>query len=216
MGQFPAAVTVIRRSLSDWWYNWFNLALINVVWALAAATIVLAPPATIGAFFAANELASGRSVGLGDFVTGFRSFFLVSYVWALVNIVAAVLIGVSVLFYSQLGTQWALALLLVVAAIGLGWLAVQFYALPYLIELEQKHLLVALRNGLFTGLASPLYTAVLLVFVTIVVASSIIVVPLILFGGPCLIALLANRAVRERLVAFGIRPPPANVTDENK
>lgn len=45
--------------------------------------------------------------------------------------------------------------------LGLGWLVVQFYALPYLIEQEGQHLGQALRIGLLTALAAPGYTLVL-------------------------------------------------------
>lgn len=215
MAQLSASVQVIRRSLGDWWYDWVNLALINVVWVLAVLTIALAPPATLGAFYATNQLARGRSVSVGDFIAGFRRYFLLSYAWAAANAAAALLVWSGIRFYSQFGADWSLILLLVVIAIGLGWLVVQFYTLPYLIEQEQRNVLVALRNGLFTGLASPLYTLVLAIFSGAIIALSLALVALIFLGGPCLIALLANHAVRERLVTFGIRPQPDNAGEQN-
>ncbi|MBI5671444.1 MAG: DUF624 domain-containing protein [Chloroflexi bacterium] len=214
MGQLSASVYVIRRALADWWYDWVSLALINVVWALAVLTLVLAPPATLAAFYATNQLAQGRSVSVSDFVSGFRQYFLLSYAWAAVNVMAAVLVWSGIRFYGQFGADWSLLLLLLVVAIGLGWLVVQFYALPYLMEQEQRNVLVALRNGLFTGLASPLYTLVLAIFSGAIIALSLALVALIFLGGPCLIALLANHAVRERLVTFGIRPQPNSSGDQ--
>jgi uncharacterized membrane protein YesL len=214
MGQLSAALHVIRRSLTDWWYDWVNMVLINVIWALGLVTVVLAPPTTIGAFYAVNQLTQGRSIRFSDFVEGFRRYFWLSYVWALLNVAAAVLAWNGFIFYGQIQEAWGVFILTLVMMIALGWFIIQFYALPYLIEQEQKNILVALRNSLLTGLASPLYTLIVVAFAAIIVVVSIAIVAPIFLGGPCLIALLSNHAVRERLVTFGIRPTPENDSDQ--
>ncbi|MCP4277991.1 MAG: hypothetical protein GY779_16730, partial [Gammaproteobacteria bacterium] len=66
----------------------------------------------------------------------------------------------AVWFYGHWESVWAGVLQGGFLAIGLGWLVVQFYALPFLMEQEQAHLKTAFRNGLFTMLAAPGYTAV--------------------------------------------------------
>lgn len=208
MGQLSAAFGVIRRSLTDWWYDWVNMILINAVWAFGLVTIVLAPPTTFGAFYAVNQLAHGHSVHFSDFVDGFRRYFWVSYVWALINVAAAVLVWSSLLFYGQIEAGWSVLVLTFVLMIALGWFIMQFYALPYLIEQEQKNLLIALRNSLFTGLASPLYTLIVVGFTVIIAAASIAIIAPVLLGGPCMVALLSNHAVRERLITFGLRQSP--------
>jgi uncharacterized membrane protein YesL len=214
MKQFMSALGVIKRSLIDWWYDWVNMVLINIVWAFGLVTIILAPPTTLGAFYAINRLTEGRSIHFTDFIEGFRRYFWLSYAWALVNVAAAVLAWSGFLFYGQLQTGLSTVLMTVVVMLALGWFIIQFFALPYLIEQEQKNLLVALRNSLFTGLASPLYTVIVVVFSAIIVVVSIAVIAPIFLGGPCLIALLANHAVRERLITFGIRPQPENEVDQ--
>lgn len=212
MGQLSAALRIIRRSLIDLWYEWVNMVLINIVWSLGLLTIVLAPPITVGAFYAVNQLAQGRSIHFSDFIEGFRRYFWLSYAWSLLNVAAAILAWSSLLFYGQLQQGWSILILTFIMMIALGWFIIQFYALPYLIEQEQKNLLVALRNSLFTGLASPLYTLIVVGFSTIIGIISIVTIAPVFLGGPCLIALVANHAVCERLVAFGIRTPPDNDT----
>lgn len=206
MSQFSAALRVLKRTLMDWWYDGISLALINVIWVLAVLTIILAPPATLAVFFAANQMAQGRGFRFSDFVEGFRRYFLLSYGWGLLNVGAGILIVSSLLFYGQLASEWGLFLFTVVLFVTVWWLVVQFYTLPYLIEQERKNILIALRNGLFTAFASPLYTLVLGAFVVLILGLSIALVIPIFLGVPCLIAVLANRAVRERLIAFGLRP----------
>lgn len=213
MAQATAALLVVKRAFGDWWYGWVGLALINIVWALAVLTLILAPPATVGAFYAANQAAQGQSIRFGDFISGFRRYFLVSYGWGLLNVIAAILVYSSILFYGQMGSDLGLLLLSLVLMIATGWVIVQFYALPYLIEQERKNVLVALRNGLFTLFASPLYSLVLALVVALIIGLSVALVALLFLGGPFLVALLANYAVRERLVTFGLRSTPDSPTD---
>jgi uncharacterized membrane protein YesL len=94
---------------------------------------------------------------------------------------------------------------LIALVIGVGWLVVQFYALAFYVEQEDKRLRVAWRNGLFTALASPIYTLILTLFVAGLLFLSVSIPALVFVGVPAVIALLANRAVNERLETFRIR-----------
>jgi uncharacterized membrane protein YesL len=204
------ALRVIPQALGNWWYGWTNLAAINVAWILCCITIVLGPPATFGLFHAANEAAHQRNVGMADFTRGLRLYFRQSWLWGALNAIVVFLVWTNIRFYGQFRETWAGVLLLVTLALALVWLAVQFYALPYLMEQEEKRLRTALRNGLFTALASPLYTLVLLAAAGAIVGLSIQLPILLLLGGPPLLAILANQAVLERLGTFGkITQPPA-------
>jgi hypothetical protein len=72
-------------------------------------------------------------------------------------------------------------------------------------EQERKHLGMALRNGLFTALAAPGYTTVVAGVAALIAALSVAVVAPLFLGGPCLIAALGNRAVRERVETYRVR-----------
>src|SRR5439155_7737879 len=85
------------------------------------------------------------------------------------------------------------------------WLVTQFYALPYFMEQSEKRLLLAMRNGLFTALASPLYTLIVVGFAAIIAVISVALVALLFLGGPAYIAILGSRAVLERIETFGVR-----------
>jgi hypothetical protein len=76
-------------------------------------------------------------------------------------------------------------------------------------EQEQKRLRSALRNGLFTALAAPGYTLVVVGLTVLTIALSVGFVFPLFFGAPCLIAVLGNRAVLERLEVFGVREQEA-------
>ena len=111
--------------------------------------------------------------------------------------------------------MWAGLLKSFYVLLGVGWLIVQFYALPYLMEQERKNVGIALRNGLFNALAAPGYTLFVFAFAVLMVGLSVGLVFPLLFGGPCLVAAVGNRAVMERLETYGVRERGA-VTAENE
>jgi uncharacterized membrane protein YesL len=205
MRKWPVPLQVIGQALRDWWDDWFNMAVISLVWLLCWVTVVLGPPATFGVYYVTNQLARGRSLGLRGLLEGGRRYFLKSWLWMLLNLVAAAVMVSNIWFYGQFDADWAVIVRLFFPFLGLAWLIVQFYALPYLMEQEEESLRLALRNGLFTFLAAPGYTAVVAGLAALVAALSVILMAPLLLGSPCLIATLGNRAVRERVETFRVR-----------
>lgn len=203
--KWPVPLQVIGQALRDWWDDWVNMAVINSIWLLCWVTIVLGPPATFGLYYVTNQLAHGRSLGPRGLLEGGRRYFLKSWLWMLLNLVAAAVLAANIWFYGQFDADWAGIVRVFALFLSLAWLVVQFYALPYLMEQEEKSLKLALRNGLFTFLAAPGYTAVVAGLAALLVFLSVWLVAPLLLGTPCLIAALGNRAVRERLETYGVR-----------
>jgi len=193
------------QALRDWWDDWVNMVVINLVWLLCWLTVVLGPPATFGIYYVTNQLAHGQSLGLRGMIEGGKRYFFHSWLWMLLNLAVGLLLTVNLMFYQQFTSTWAELLRAFHVFLGLVWLIVQFYALPYLMEQERKHLGMALRNGLFTALASPGYTLVVAGLAALVVVLSLVVIAPLFLGGPCLIAALGNRAVRERVETYRVR-----------
>ena len=203
--RLPVPLQVVVQALYDWWDDWVNMALISLIWLLCWATIVLGPPATFGLYYVTNQLAHGRSLGLRGLLEGGRRYFLKSWLWMLLNLVAAAVMVTNIWFYAQFDADWAGIVQVFPLFLGLAWLVVQFYALPYLMEQKDESLKLALRNGLFTLLAAPGYTAVVAGLAALIAVLSVLLVAPLLLGGPCLIAALGNRAVRERLETYRMR-----------
>jgi uncharacterized membrane protein YesL len=203
----PPPLNVVIQSIADWWDALFVLAGLSILWVLAWMTVVLGPPATLGLFSVANELAHGRGAGWEEFIAGARGYLVKSLLWGLMNLAALVLFSVSFIFYGQVRSVWGLSLQMMVLVICLLWLSAQFYTLPFLLEQEQKRILLAVKNGLMTSLASPIYTLVIVVLTVLVSGVSLILVFPLILGVPGLVAVLSNRALLERLETFGIRTP---------
>lgn len=202
MKQLISALQVIQESLGEAWYSWITLIILNLLLTLCWITIVLGPPATFGLYYAVHSLTTTNSTSWRELVEGAKRYALKSWLWMLLNIAVVFTLRVSIDFYSRM-TETAV-LLVLVALIGAFWFCVQFYALPYLMEQENKQLRLALRNGLLTLLASPLYTLILLIFVGLLLYIGLSLPMLLILGIPSLIVMVGTRAVRERLRTFNI------------
>jgi uncharacterized membrane protein YesL len=205
ISESPVPLQVIGQAFRDWWDDWVNMVVLNLLWWLAWLTIVLGPPATFGLYYVTNNLAHGQSLGPRGLLEGGRLYFLQSWVWLLLNLIVVLVIGANYFFYASLTPAWANFLQAAFLLLGLAWLVVQFYALPYFMEQEEKHVALALRNGLFTALAAPGYTFVVVGAAMLVAGLSAGTVALLFLGGPCLIAALGYRAVLERLETYRVR-----------
>jgi uncharacterized membrane protein YesL len=213
MNRLWEPLRVIKQAFIDWWDALVSLILLNLVWALCWLTVILGPPATFVLYYAANELAHGHGYDYKDLVQVGRKYFVVSWLWALLNVLVLSILGVNAVFYSasmDLGHIVLLELAIFMIAL---WLIVQFYAIPYFMEQHDQRLQVAFRNSFFTIFKSPLFTLVISLFAGFVMATSLITIVLMFLGGPCLIAILGNRAVLNRLEAFGVRKPDVTVED---
>ncbi len=203
--KLPAPLRIIVDSFVDWWDDWIAIVVLNLVWALCWVTIILGPPATLALYYATNQVARGMAFDYKELIAIAEKYFLQSWLWALSNLVIVVILIVNVQFYGSGQAFGNVAIQELSIFLVAVWLIVQFYTLPYFIEQSDKRLRVAWQNSLFTLFKSPVYTLVLAVFTALVVAvSGFLIVPAFL-GGPCLIAVLGNNAVRDRLEDYGVR-----------
>jgi uncharacterized membrane protein YesL len=131
----------------------------------------------------------------------------------LLNLLVAAVSAVNVWFYGQFDEDWARIVQGFPLFLGLVWLVVQFYALPYLMEQKEESLKLALRNGLLTLLAAPGYTVVVAGLAALITLLSVWLVAPVFLGAPCLIAILGNRAVRERLETYRVQGQDTDASD---
>ena len=87
-----------------------------------------------------------------------------------------------------------------------GWIAVQFYTGPLLLESPRKRLLPALLTALLLALAEPVYTPLLAWIAAVPVLAATEIAPPLAVLGAGFVALVGNLAVIERLATFGRTP----------
>ena len=217
------AFRITWQSLKDLWDEFVLLIILNVIWSLSVL-LMIAPlllwggsnptpalalsfalfwplPIISGALcFVTNQIARGKAVGWGTFVTGLRCYWAKSLGVAVINLVVIALIASNIQFYGLIlqgtWTNFAVSIWLV---IGLYWLITQIYWFPMILELESEKVLEALRNALVLVIISPGFSvtaAVILAILTILCI--VLTVPLLLFMT-VLLLLISNRATCDRL-----------------
>ncbi len=208
-----AALRVFGRAAVDLKDALLLLAALNLLWMLLSLTLVLLPPATATMFEATHELVRGRAPEVREFFDGVRRHFLRAWAWALVNVVAWVVLLANLLFYGAFRDVWAVALQAVFAAFTAFWLVSQFYVWPFVFEQAEMSLRWALRNALLTVFAAPVFSLTLAALGAITLLLSVLLVAPLVLATTAFLCLVANHAVIDRLRAFHKLPaPPADAT----
>jgi hypothetical protein len=193
---------VIRSALVIWlsgWVSWVNLC---ILWVLCWLTVVLGPPATFGLVYAANYAVHEAPLTVKETVAGARHYFGLSWLWMAGNLLVGAIFWASMHFFGGSPVWvWQVARPVLIG-VGIFWLVVQFFALPYLIIQEQKNLLAAWKHGLLIALSAPIFTLFVAGLGLLVGLFSLILVAPLALGGPAFVAVLANEAVLERLKTY--------------
>jgi uncharacterized membrane protein YesL len=205
---------LIWKALKVWWEGWFSVLLFGFVWLLCWVTVILGPPATFGFFHAVRWWMVEKETKWDQFYRMGKKHFVTSWLWFLANLLVFFLVFANYVFYGSLESDISRLLQFLALVVGSLWLAVQLYALPYFVLLEKKSLTIAWKNGLFTILASPVFSLVVFAAIAAVGYLHLTLMPL-LFGGPGLIVMLASIAVEDRIQKFGIRERDANAPSES-
>lgn len=234
------ALAACWRACRDTWNELGPLVLANVAWFLACAAPLLLPQAwpTPGTFvlavaislaglalltpalaYVAHRVARGGSFDLGDLWDGLRRYAGVGARWLLANLAADGLIAVNLVFYPRtFEGRWVAFVWAFWLAVAALWMAMQIYLWPLLMEQERPALLRGWRNAALLVFANPVYAAVVLLLTLLLSAlSTVLVMPLILFGV-ALVALLAQHATLTLLAHYALIPDyrPAPAQDESE
>ena len=224
------ALQVIRFSLRDFWDEFVLLIMMSTLWTLAALlpsaplflltnvplilVLVLVlllmlplPIVSSGVCYVTNQLARGKAIGWGMFLTGMKRYWGKSLVVALTNLVVVFLLATNLQFYGILleGT-WTIFAVVIWMLLAIYWLLVQVFWFPMILELQSEKILLALRNALLMALFSPGFTlALALILFVLIALCLVLVVPALLFMA-ALVLLICNHATRSRL-AFARKEP---------
>jgi uncharacterized membrane protein YesL len=203
--KLPASFRVIGRSVVDWWDAWLDMVMIIIGWFVAQCTIVLGPPATFGMYSVIYEMTNGQSYGVRGLIREGKRFFWKSWQWGALNLLALAILVMNVIFYGEVQTNWAPFVQGIVIMFAILWFCVQFYTLPFFMEQEVKSVWIAMRNGLFTTLASPFFLLPILIVAAIAIVLSVLFIIPLFLGLPALIPFLGFRSLNDRLESYGLR-----------
>lgn len=198
------AVALLRDSAVEWWRNWLRLTVLNLVWMASWLTVVLGPPVTLAVYAYLERLTDNDEMTPREFAAEVRRNLLKGWLWVLPVLALLASLFVSLPFYAQFPDLWARAAEAAVALLVLGWLFLQFFALPFLFVQDTRSLRQAFRNAALTALASPLYSLIVGVALLVLFVLSVRFMGVTFLFSPVLIGLAGTLAVKERLERFGL------------
>ena len=204
------AFTIMGRTIRAAYDELFLCVYLSVLWWIGTVVIVTAAPVTLGLHRVANRMANYQRVDSSFFFEGARSHFGRGWILYLIRVGVPVLLGINIWFYFRMeGWIW-------VVGVFFGWLLVVsvmvgLYLFPLFWQQDDPDHKLVLRNAAILTLQHPLYTFLLLLFIGVIVALSVI--PLImLFLTPALIAIVVNFGLAGILQDMGLAPEPPVVS----
>lgn len=200
--KLPAPIQVLFSSWSYWWDDLTGLLFVSIIWALCWLTVILGPPATFGLFQVAYDLVGGESTGLSGLYKGAKHYFLKSWLWMGLNILVFFVLLNAINYYTQANQFIASIIAGFLTCMLVTWVTIQFYTIPFIQRQEDESFRLALRNSLFTTLASPIYTLVLALIAGGLLAISILTIVPIFLGAPVFVVILQTNALKERITTF--------------
>ncbi len=177
------------------YFSLFELLVYNLLWIAFTVLVVTAPPAFAGLYYATNQMAHEKSGKPALFFQGFRKYFGISYLWAVVNLVVVLLSLYNVWFYGGYNSLFGAIMQGFFLAVVFLWLMLQMYTFPLLLEQEQPNLWQAIRNSAVIvmqhlSLTMGLYVVLILMYIV----STLVQVPWVLFTVAAS-AFIANQVV---------------------
>ena len=157
-----------RAALRAWWREVLVLTGLNLVWTLAAFSIVALPPATAAMFYVARQvLANDGFINWQSFWHPFRRYWRAAWGWSLVFVGIGGVAAANLWTYRDApGTLWTI-LRWVWATLLVVWVVLNLFFWPFWFAEDEAHrtLRTTWRNTLVFLSAHPLPA----LFVTVIV-----------------------------------------------
>jgi uncharacterized membrane protein YesL len=210
LGGKMKAFTVMGRTIKAVYDELFLCVYLSVLWWIGTVLIITAAPATLGLHRVANRMANYQRVESSFFFEAARSNFFKGWLLYLIRVGIPVLIGVNVWFYVNMeGWMWLVGVFFV--WLLLATVMVGLYLFPLFWQQDEQNLVMVLRNAAILTLQHPIYTILLLLFIGVVAALSVIPIVLI-FLTPAIIAVTANFGLAGILQEMDMAPQPPEVS----
>lgn len=162
-------------------------------------SVIPGGPATAGLLAMAERITEGRTVRMGLFFEGVRTYWKQSWIVFGLWMLGFALLLINVQLYPQLGTMLGTFLQVVCAYLLLIWMALLIYIGPLMILQVDKRVSFIARNALIMTMGRPVFTFVTLVLMGIVVVLSIISTLLPLIATASWLVIWSFRATRQQI-----------------
>ncbi len=196
-------VRILLAAFQDIWADIWTTLAVNLICLLAWLFIMPGPPATLALFYYANRLAHGEVVDLADFWHAFRRLWAPAWRWGALFLGGVAFLAMDYFLTGQfMQGLWKSYMQGLYLALLAAWLALQFFALPFLFEQQTMSVRQALRNAVALIGRNPGFTLGLIFLVTLVLIAGTLAFFLSLMLGAVFLACAGSRAVLNRLETF--------------
>ena len=200
--EIKSAFSIIGKAFSLWWEDWVNQVLVSLAASLLGLTIILAPAALMGLLQETQDLSNDLRTGIVGFWKGFKKYFWSSLLWGFVTLFIFFIIIINIWFYFSIQAIWTPLVVVLFIFLFFLWYVIQFFAMGYFFEQEDKSLWLAWKNSALTLLAAPFFTFIIAIFVILLSAISFGLILPMMVGMPALLSLLSILSIRDRLITF--------------
>ncbi|MEA4812296.1 MAG: hypothetical protein VB108_06975 [Anaerolineaceae bacterium] len=200
MSALPKALLLAAQAVKAIWQDLWTMLAVNSLWVFSNLLVIPGPPATLALNAYANAIAAGEAVDHQDYWRYFIGSWKLGWRWGFCNLfILAILMGDHTLTSRAQDFPGKKILLGSYLALGLLWLLIQFFALPFLYEQKEKSLKQAWANSLVLMAKNPFFVLTLFITLGFSLLLSSLMFGLSLFFGAVFCSLLANFAVKYRL-----------------
>jgi uncharacterized membrane protein YesL len=204
------------KSLRDLFDDLFVLAVVNLLWLLINAPLVIVTflalnnpsalyivlllgvltlgPSTAGLYAVAERVTDGRTSSWRDFIAGLRTYATLSWRVYGLWMIGLIVILVNFQFYGQSGSSIASFLYVLFLYIALVWFGFLIYIGPLMVLQTDKRIRTIARNAALMTFGRPLFSLITLVLMAIIVVASIWLPILLLLATASFMAVWSFRA----------------------
>lgn len=151
---------LLPRAIGLWWREFAFLVMLNVIWLICQATVVLGGPATAALVYVAHRVVDGELIGLDDFWQGLRENFTAGLKWALAQLIVYGVLGFNLWFYAGRSGVAVLTLRYAWTIMALLWFAINLYFWPMHFEQADQRFRTTLSNAAKMAFLNPNATIV--------------------------------------------------------
>jgi len=193
-------LSLFGRAIVCLWQDLWTTLVVDALWLLSIILLIPGPPATLALTAYCNGIAAGEPLDHLDYWRYFKKCWGIGWKWGAINLLIFAFLAGDIFVTSRAQAFTGQKLLLgVYIALGLIWLILQFFTLPFLYEQKTMHLRQAWSNSQKLLAGNPGFVATLLIALTLVLLIGVPLFALSIFFGPVFTSLVANLAVKDRI-----------------
>ena len=200
MKNLRLVLSLFGRAIAAIWQDLWTSLVVDALWLLSNILIISGPPATLALTAYCNGIAAGEPLDHLDYWRYFKRSWGIGWKWGAINLlVLAFLAGDFYITSQALDFPGRKFLLGIYFALGIIWLVLQLFALPFLYEQKDTNLRQALGNSQVLLAGDPGFMLILLTGLAMILLIGIPLFGLTIFFGPVFTSLVANLSVKQSI-----------------